>query len=149
MEFKENYIYDGNDLGVTLTSNSTAFKLWAPTASKVTLNLFDNGNGGSAYKKIALVKGDMGVWSHEENENLSGKYYTYNVVTSMGAQEAVDPYAVSAGLNGNRGMILDMSTTNPEGWTGEVYDNSDVTNYTDAVIWEVHVRDFSNMNKAS
>ena len=148
-EFKENYIYEGNDLGVTLTSNSTTFKLWAPTASKVTLNLFDNGNGGSAYKNIALVKGDKGVWCHEENENLSGKYYTYNVVTSMGDQEAVDPYAVSAGLNGNRGMILDMSTTDPEGWTGEVYDNPDVNNYTDAVIWEIHVRDFSNMNTAS
>ena len=148
-DFKANYVYEGNDLGVTLEGGRTQFKLWAPTASKVTLNLFNAGNGGEAYERAELTKGEKGVWSYSANENLSGKYYTYNVVTSMGDQEAVDPYAVSAGLNGNRGMILDMSTTDPEGWTGEVYDNPDVTNYTDAVIWEVHVRDFSNMNKAS
>ena len=148
-EFKENYIYEGDDLGVTLTGDSTTFKLWAPTASKVTLNLFESGDKGEAYQREELVKGDKGVWSYAAKENLSGKYYTYNVVTSMGDQEAVDPYAVSAGLNGNRGMILDMATTNPQGWTGETYDNPAVTNYTDAVIWEIHVRDFSNMNSAS
>ncbi len=148
-EFKENYVYDGDDLGVKFIGGRTIFKLWAPTASKVTLNLFEAGNDCDAYQKIELAKGDKGVWTYEADGNLSGKYYTYNVVTSMGDQEAVDPYAVSAGVNGNRGMILDMSTTDPEGWTNERFDNPDVTNYTDAVIWEVHVRDFSNKNQAS
>ena len=148
-EFKANYLYDGEDLGVTFNNNTTLFKLWAPTASKVTLNLFEAGNGGEAYERIEMKYTDQGVWEHTANNNLSGKYYTYNVVTSMGDQEAVDPYAVSAGVNGNRGMILDMSMTNPEGWTNEAYDNPAVTNYTDAVLWEVHVRDFSNMNNAS
>ncbi|MBQ7407750.1 MAG: type I pullulanase [Clostridia bacterium] len=147
-EFKENYLYDGK-LGVELADGKTTFRLWAPTASKVTLNLFNEGNGGSAYDNILLEKQEKGVWYYQANENLSGKYYTYNVVTSMGDQEAVDPYAVSAGVNGNRGMILDLDSTDPENWTNEVYDNPQITNYTDAVIWEVHVRDFSNMNEAS
>ena len=148
-DFKQNYLYDGNDLGVTLETDKTTFKLWAPTASKVTLNLFNAGNGGEAYEKVEMTRETKGVWTHIAGENLSGKYYTYNVVTSLGDQEAVDPYAVSAGVNGNRGMILDMSTTNPTGWTNEVFDNPVVENYTDAVLWEVHVRDFSNKIQSS
>ncbi|MBQ9709061.1 MAG: type I pullulanase [Clostridia bacterium] len=142
-DFKENYNYDG-ELGVIFDGNVTTFKVWAPTASKVTLNLFENGATGEAYSKVVLTRGEKGVWEYATTENVKGKYYTYNVVTSAGDQEAVDPYAKSAGLNGNRGMILDLDTTDPDGWKDEPYNNPAVTNYTDAVIWEVHVRDFSN-----
>lgn len=141
-EFEQNYGYDGK-LGVELSADQTVFRLWAPTASKVVLNLFAAGSGGSATSNVELTKGEKGVWSYTANENLSGKYYTYTVTTSAGAQEAVDPYAVSAGLNGNRGMILDLDTTDPAGWTTTPYDPAGVENYTDAEIWEVHVRDFS------
>ena len=47
-EFISNYTYDGNDLGPVIHGDSTTFKVWAPTASKVVLNLFEAGNGGSA-----------------------------------------------------------------------------------------------------
>lgn len=143
-DFNNKYYYDGDDLGVTLASDSTTFKLWAPTASAVVLNLFDNGSTGAATSKITLTKGEKGVWSHVAASNLAGKYYTYTVTTSEGAQEAVDPYARSAGLNGKRGMILDLDSTDPEGWTSSPFVNEDIENYTDAVIWEVQVRDFSN-----
>jgi len=142
-DFNDKYSYDG-ELGVQLTPSSTTFKLWAPTASKVVLNLYADGSTGAAERKIDLTRGERGVWSYTENSNLSGKYYTYSVTTSVGEQEAVDPYARSAGLNGKRGMIIDLDSTDPAGWTGEVFNNSSFTNYTDAVIWEVQVRDFSS-----
>lgn len=142
-EFKSQFVYDGK-LGVELTENQTVFRLWAPTASEVKLNLFAAGNGGTAEKTVSLVKGEKGVWSHTENSVLNGKYYTYTVTTSAGKQEAVDPYAVSAGLNGNRGMILDLSEVSPNGWTNVPFEPEGVENYTDAQIWEVHIRDFSN-----
>ena len=141
--FATAYTYNG-ELGVELQKDKTIFRLWAPTASKVTLNLFDAGNGGTAYDNKELVKGDKGVWTYTAEENLNGKYYTYTVATSLGEQEAVDPYARSAGLNGLRGMIIDLDTTNPENWDETPFDNPNVENYTDAQIWEVHVRDFSN-----
>ncbi|MDE6104741.1 MAG: type I pullulanase [Clostridia bacterium] len=141
--FKNAYTYDG-DLGVKLSENKTEFYLWAPTASEVKLNIFDNGSDGNAISTVAMEKGEKGSWKHIENNNLNGKYYTYTVTTSLGTNEAVDPYAVSAGVNGKRGMILDLSTTDPDGWTDEVYNNPQIENYTDAQIWEVHVRDFSN-----
>ena len=140
--FIENYTYDGDDLGAIINGDKTTFKVWAPTASKVVLNLFTSGHEGSAYKSVDMVKGDRGVWSYTESCG-HGSYYTYTVTTSVGTQEAVDPYAKAAGLNGNRGMVVDLSRTNPEGW-GEDNFATDIKTYSDAVIWEVHVRDFSN-----
>lgn len=141
--FEDEYTYDG-ELGVELTENSTTFRIWAPTASKVTLNLYDKGTGSEGKTSHELTKGEKGVWSYTHNSSLDGKYYTYTVDTMLGANEVVDPYARSAGLNGQRGMILDLDATDPDGWTDTPYDNPAIENYTDAQIWEVHVRDFSN-----
>ena len=140
--FAETYHYDGDDLGAIIDGDNTTFKVWAPTASKVVLNLFEAGNGVDAYKKVEMVRGDKGVWSHTEACG-HGTYYTYSVTTSVGTQEAVDPYARAAGVNGKRGMVVDLALTNPEGWDGDTY-REDIDSYSEAVIWEVHVRDFSN-----
>ncbi|MBQ7817386.1 MAG: type I pullulanase [Oscillospiraceae bacterium] len=140
--FAENYHYDGDDLGAVINGDKTTFKVWAPTASKVVLNLFEVGDGVDAYKNVEMVKGDKGVWAHTE-ECGHGTYYTYTVTTSVGTQEAVDPYAKAAGVNGNRGMVVDLSNTDPEGWDSSKL-SSPISNYSEAIIWEVHVRDFSN-----
>lgn len=146
--FEKEYTYDG-ELGVELGENSTTFRIWAPTASKVTLNLYDKGTGNEGKTSQDLTKGEKGVWSLTSDKNLDGKYYTYTVDTMLGAHEVVDPYARSAGLNGQRGMILDLDATDPEGWVDTPYDNPAIENYTDAQIWEVHVRDFSkNITKS-
>ena len=158
-EFEDAYTYDG-DLGVDIGTDKVTFKLWAPTASRVVLNLFVDGYWGESKTHIDLTRGDKGVWTYvgdrydaKGNESFVDKYYTYSVTTSMGTQEAVDPYARSAGLNGGRGMILDLDTTDPDGWTNELFtsyaNGYKVENYTDANIWEIHVRDFSNMNEKS
>ena len=145
--FASNYHYDKGDLGAVVNGDTTVFKLWAPTASKVTLNLFEKGDGGEAYKTVEMTKGDKGVWSSTENCS-HGTYYTYTVTTAVGTQEAVDPYAVSAGVNGKRAMVTDLSKTNPDGWDRSTY-NSPISDYSDAVIWEIHVRDFSNKIESS
>lgn len=140
--FADNYHYDGDDLGAYTNGKTTTFKLWAPTASKVVLNLFESSESESAYKSVEAVKGDKGVWSHIE-ECTHGTYYTYTVTTAAGTQQAVDPYAKTAGVNGKRGMVVDLARTNPEGWDSSGLKNT-VSSYSDAFIWEVHVRDFSN-----
>ena len=139
--FIENYTYDGDDLGAVINGDSTTFKVWAPTASKIVLNLFESGHKGAAYESVEMTKTDRGVWAHTASCG-HGTYYTYTVTTSVGTQEAVDPYAKSAGLNGNRGMVVDLSLTDPEGWGAEF--STGIDSYSDAIIWEVHVRDFSN-----
>ncbi len=145
--FAEMYHYDGDDLGAVINGDTTTFKVWAPTASEVILNLFEKGDGVEAYKSVPMTRGEKGVWSHTE-ECGHGTYYTYTVSTSAGVQEAVDPYAKSAGVNGNRGMVVDLSLTNPDGWENDQLENK-IEKYSDAIIWEVHVRDFSNKIESS
>lgn len=140
--FADNYHYDGNDLGPVIDGSNTTFKVWAPTASKVVLNLFTKGNEVEAYKTVEMVRGEKAVWSHTELCG-HGTYYTYTITTAVGTQEATDPYAKSAGLNGNRSMVIDLSLTDPEGFDNSKLENN-INNYSEAIIWEVHVRDFSN-----
>ena len=63
--FMERYTYDGNDLGAVTGGNGTVFKVWAPTASRVRLNLFEDGDTSEAYDCLEMTRGDRGVWSAE------------------------------------------------------------------------------------
>ena len=146
-DFVERYTYDGDDLGAVIQGDSTVFKVWAPTASQVTLNLFEEGNDGPAYDRIPMERENQGVWRAEAACG-HGTYYTYSVTTALGTQEAVDPYARAAGVNGDRGMVVDLKRTDPEGFR-DVPGFTALDSYGDAVIWEVHVRDFSNALSAS
>ena len=143
--FDDLFYYDGDDLGAVISGNVTTFKLWAPTAVKIELDLYEDGDESASLRTIDLEKGEKGVFETTINENLDGFYYTYTVFTGSddpsNAEEVVDPYARSAGVNGKRGLILDLDTTDPEGWDsdeGPRYDNAN-----DAVVYEVHVRDVS------
>lgn len=148
--FAKDYTYEGNDLGVSFDNEAapskTTFKVWAPTSSKVMLNIFSSGdyNVEDGRKPIEMTLGEKGVFSTTVNEDLSGKYYTYTVTNSMGTNQVVDPYAKSAGLNGKRGMIVNFTKLNQtvDGWdadTRPVYGNST----TDASVYEIHVRDMT------
>lgn len=146
-KFIKKYTYDGNDLGSVVNGNSTIFKVWAPTASSVVLDLYKSGHEGKAYKNIPMTRKDEGVWEHTEDNCGHGVYYTYTVTTSVGVQTATDPYAKAAGANGIRSMVIDLDSTNPDGWESTF--TLKTKSYTEALIWEVHVRDFSNKISAS
>ena len=140
--FNDKYTYDGDDLGAVIDGNMTTFKLWAPTASRVLLDLYSAGNGDNLLADVEMTKGERGIWSATV-ECGHGTYYTYTVTTAVGTQTAVDPYAKSVGLNGERGMVVDFSKTDPEGFDTDTFYGG-ISSYDEAVIWEVHVRDFSN-----
>ena len=140
--FEAKYTYAGDDLGAYIHDDHTTFKVWAPTASRVVLNLFEAGDGGTAFANVDMNKAAQGVWTADYACG-HGTYYTYTVTTAVGAQEAVDPYARAVGVNGDRGMVIDLPSTDPQGFRDETFD-AGLASYRDAVIWEVHVRDFSN-----
>ena len=145
--FVERYTYDGDDLGAVIEGEVTSFKLWAPTAGEVILNLFEKGDGGEAYERIPMTRGEKGVWSAASTCG-HGTYYTYTVTTAAGTQEAVDPYAKAVGVNGDRGMVIDLASTDPADFGNDAY-YQNLNAYNEAVIWEVHVRDFSNRIEGS
>ena len=68
-------------------------------------------------------------------------FYTYTVFSDGWERETIDIYARSAGCNGVRGLVFDPRKTDPEGWADS--QRVKLAHYTDAVIYELHVRDFS------
>jgi pullulanase len=134
------YYYGGNDLGATYKPKATAFRVWAPTASKVRLNIFRNGSG-DLFKTLDMKRSTGGTWYLKVKGNLKNKYYNYGVTHQGTSGVAVDPYAKNLSPNGQYGMIVDLAPTNPKGWTSDHVVS--LAHAEDAVIYEVHVRDFS------
>ncbi len=138
--------YDGDDLGATYTEAHTVFKVWAPTASHAAVKFYKTGSSEEIGAQSTGIKemdfGDSGVWSVDVDGDLKNTYYTYLITVDGVTRETVDIYAKATGVNGNRGMVVDLDSTDPEGWENDehiLYDDP-----TDAVVWEVHVKDFSN-----
>ena len=142
--FNERFTYTGKDLGCAWTKIGTTFKVWAPTAEKLEVAVYNSGTAGTndQISRTPMVRGEKGVWSVHIGGDLNGRYYTYLVTVNGQQAEAVDPYARTTGVNGRRGMILNLSTTNPKGWDKDCNPNP-LASYTDAVLYETHVRDFS------
>ena len=140
--FDDAFMYDGDDLGATYTKEKTGFKVWAPTASEVSLNLYEQGDGDNLIETVPMTMGEKGVWSCEKQGDLNGVYYTYAIQIGNKTNEAVDLYARTTGVNGNRGMVVDLDATDPEGFENDT--RPALTNPTDAVIYELHIRDLSS-----
>ena len=84
-----------------------------------------------------------GTWTAERFGNLNGIYYTYVVTVDGQTREVCDPYARTTGVIGCRGMILDLASVNPPQWDTDA-DPHAGKSITDAVIYELHVRDLSS-----
>ena len=143
-QFEEQYTYTGNDLGVTYTKEKTAFRVWAPTADTVAVRLYKSGTEGTEdlIEELPMTADVSGTWVAEKKGDLNRTYYTYFVTICETQNEACDPYARTTGVNGKRDMVIDLDSTNPEGWERDSDPNAG-KNFTDAVIYELHVRDLS------
>ena len=148
-EFEAAYTYTGADLGATWTLEKTFFRLWAPTAEEVTLCLYRTGDphADDLMEQIPMHSDVQGTWIAEKEGNLNGVYYTYRVLVDGKMSEACDPYARTTGINGERAMVIDLASTNPQGWDADTDPNGGLS-ITDAFIYELHVRDLS-MHRSS
>lgn len=134
--------YSGNDLGVTYTKAQTTIKIWAPTANMVELRIYTQSVGGSAIRIDQFNRTAQGTWQIQIQGDLNGYFYTIRVNDRQGwLNETPGIEARAVGLNGHRGLIFDPEQTNPEGWNSDKRITCD--HATDAIIYELHVRDFS------
>lgn len=144
-KFEKEFTYSGSDLGATYTPEKTTFRVWAPTADTVTLNLYGSGTPDTddLVEQLPMTAGVNGTWIVEKEGDLNGTYYTYLVSVGGNENESCDPYARTTGVNGKRAMILDLASTDPDGWENDTNPNAGMA-YNDAVIYELHVRDLSS-----
>ena len=137
------------ELGVTVAQDRTRFALWAPTARNVALCLHRDGTGPAQSLEPLRRDSGTGIWSAVIDRDLSGHYYTYLVDVHVDGAGLVrnrvsDPYAISLTTDSRRGYIADLQSPQlkPPGWD-QAPAPVRVQAPTDAVIYELHVRDFS------
>lgn len=141
---------DQNTLGVSFDSDTPTVRVWAPTAQSVSLLLFDDSDPATVASEYAMTEDpETGIWSVTGDSSWNRKFYLFNVevfVRTTGQVEhnqVTDPYTFSAGIDGMRSQIvnLDDADLKPTGWDALAKPAFSVPE--DAVIYELHVRDFS------
>lgn len=133
--------YGGDELGVLYTKEKTNIRIWGPTAQKVELRIFGHGIGGEAIRIDRFLKDGNGTWTIALEGDFKGYYYTIRVKDGEWLNETPGIAARAVGTNGLRGLIFDPQETNPEGWQDD--HRVELINPVDAIIYEIHVRDFS------
>jgi len=141
-DFSDLPVYDGGDLGVTWTSDRLAIRVWAPTAQEVLFRLYKTAEASGPDQVVKLEQSVSGTWVAILDGDHVNSLYTFQVRDKTGwLNECPDIGAIATGVNGNRGMILNRKLTNPENWKSD--SRCSITQPTDMVLYEVHVRDFS------
>ncbi|MDM5276111.1 type I pullulanase [Paenibacillus silvae] len=142
--------YEGEDLGVTLGENLCVFKVWSPAAVQMQVLLYPPQTDGSSDEHSDQVKqqvmpmqsDEQGVWVLDLAGEWQGYRYMFRPTFADGTSTtAVDPYARAVTMNGEMGVIVDMEQTHPEAWHQD--QRPELHHATDAVLYELHVRDFS------
>src|SRR5687767_750664 len=140
-DFSKYPVYTGNDLGLTYTKAKSVFKIWAPTAEEAELTIFPEPNEMS-YIKEKMQKGSNGVWIATLPGDRKGRKYSFRVkIDGKWMKDVPDPYAKAVGINGQSAVVVDLKETNPAGWLNDK--SPGFKNKTDAIIYELHVRDAS------
>ncbi len=143
-EYDKYPVYEGNDLGLTYSPEKSIFKIWAPTASKSKIFIYNSGTDGEPEQTLDMVKDEAtGVFSIALDGDLEGKFYTFQVYTLMlgWMKETPDPYAGAVGVNGLRAMVVNLTKTNPEGWENDK--KPALNSIADIILYELHLRDIS------
>ena len=142
IDFSVYPFYAEKPLGISYSKEQTVMRLWAPTASRVLFRTYNKGWAGELTEVIQMRKEPAGVWVAELEGDCHRLYYTIQCqIDERWMDEIPDPYAFAVGVNGRYGMICDFARTNPDGWDADPRIVPE--HYTDMVIYELHVRDFS------
>ena len=134
------YYYDGTDLGNTYSELKTDFRLWAPTAEETRLIIYEKWDDKIGME-IPMLKAEKGTWIVSLKGNKHGLLYNYKVRIGSDWNEATDPYCRSVSANGDKSAVINTKLTLPEGWNES--SRIILNNPTDAIIYELHVRDLS------
>lgn len=140
--FFEEYCYEGNDLGATYSKDQTTFKVWAPMADEVVVNIYRTGDVEDTLvlQRDVMLEKEAGIFETTLEGDYANLYYTYEIHRGNQVEETADIYANACGINGLRSMVVDLESTDPAGWKN---DHRVLKNHTFGTIYELHIKDFS------
>ncbi len=128
-------------LGVWCSEERTIFHFWVKDAGAVNVK-FSREEDGAAHRVFDLYPRGGEYWHLEVDEDLHGSYYWLEVSRGGEVFKTVDPWAKAVSTNSQRAIAVDMDRTDPPGWHEDR--RPALEKEVDAVIYEVHVRDFSS-----
>ena len=135
--------YNGS-LGADYSKDKTKFVVWAPNANNVRLALFTSNEkeyNDSPQEIIEMNRGENGTWNVEVKRDLNKVFYNYLITNNGSERELTDPYAKAVGVNGRRGMVLDLKETDPKGFEYDI--KPELISVSGSIFYELHIRDFS------
>ncbi|MCQ9210671.1 type I pullulanase [Granulicatella seriolae] len=144
-EFDQEYAYDG-ELGALYHTNYTDFRIWAPTADRVDLILFDGQYSGEG-QVIQMEKEERGVFELHLYGDFLFKSYVYRLYFPDYDQPVitVDTYSRATTVNGQRSVVVDLDRAKPINWGGRL---PSFTSPSDAIIYELNIRDFTTASNS-
>ncbi len=142
IDFSSYPAYTGKDLGLTYSATHSFFRIWSPPASRAQLLLYKESIGGEPLSVIDMKSSESGTWTADLKGDHTGKFYAFKVLIGGNwSKEVPDPYAKLIGVNSRRAMIAGLKSTDPAGWENDK--SPAFAHKTDAVIYELHIRDAS------
>ncbi|SDC94173.1 pullulanase [Geotoga petraea] len=163
------YSYDG-ELGADYFAGGVTLRLWAPKASKVVAHFYDKYDQSREIGAIELeFNKRTGVWEKWVSPydlgllDVKGYYYQYAVTNNGVTRRVLDPYAKSmaaftvntAGQGGEEYVVNGETVNDNVGKAaivepktiGPKLEYADIEGFNkkeDAIIWEIHIRDFTS-----
>lgn len=137
-EFNDIFAYAG-PLGLEFLEDRVVFRLWAPTAERVSLLLFFHGE-----KQLDMQRSDIspGLWELSLPGDCEGAQYLYRLSFWDGSSRlAADPYARAVSVNGRYAVVLDAEALLPEAFSTERLPGT--VDFSQISIYELHIRDMS------
>ncbi len=139
----------GPEPGVDVRRGRTGFRVWAPTARRVSLCLYPGPEGAASAALPMRRDVASGTWSTALGRDLTGGYYRFLVEvfvpgTGLVRNLVTDPWSVSLNADSRRSYIasLDDARFRPTGWDRAPRPGA-LASQTDMVVYELHLRDFS------
>lgn len=126
---------------VEVQGKQVVFRIHAPETAKPLLRLYDKGQAGKPFKTVKMKHAGGDLFVAKVKGSLLGKFYTFDI----GRGECAGVFAKAVGVNGRRGAIVDLATTNPDGWDADR--RPELKSPVDLIIYEMHHRDFSVSQK--
>ena len=142
-EFDEYYAYEGDDLGVTYTKESSTFKVWSPLSDRVYLKL-EKKEQENSFLLYEMNREEHGVFTLRLKGDLFNKKYAYMVRVNGREHQILDPYAKGTSLNSEYSVVIDLDIVKS---LGTVEPETKFEQYNDAIIYELNIRDFTETAK--
>ena len=140
-DFLKNFLYDGDDLGITFSEDTVKIRIWSPLADGITLLLFRDSSEEEAFMAYEMERDVRGTFMKNLPLSVEGLYYLFEIRHGEQRARTPGPDPKAVGLNGEKGLLLNLRKTDPKGFCEDV--SPPLKNPVDALIYEVNIRDFS------